>query len=258
MVLYEKYIDLKRLKFISDSLKKHGVHRGGRILDIGCGNGNISIYLGMQGYQVTGIDISEKTIRKARSINRLPNVEFKVSSAEALGNTNETFDAIVCSEVLEHLRDPGMILSYVGRLLGFNGILIVTVPNGRGPRELLVTRPIQYLKKRNNIAWKILGKFKSILGYNGYSAQTDADDLEHLQFFTIPKLRWLADQNLFRIIEIGRSNFIEDVFPFSFLSKRIKPLQKLDCRLADRLPASMSGGFNMVWKKSVKTIHVQE
>src|SRR5690606_28143802 len=120
----------------------------------------------------------------------------------------------------------------------------------------LVTRPVQYLKKKNNIIWKALGKVKSLLGYNGYSAQTDADDLEHLQFFTIPKLRSLADQNLFKIVEIGRSNFIEDVFPVSLLSRRIKPLQKWDCQIADRLPAALSGGFNMVWKKSVKVIQV--
>lgn len=247
-LLYNKYIDLKRLNFISGNLHQYGIPSGGAILDIGCGNGNISIALGLQGYRVTGIDISEKTILKARSLNRLPNVEFMVSSAEELGKTQEKFDAIICSEVLEHLKDPEVILSHVGRLLHSHGLLIVTVPNGRGPREMLVTRPLQKLRKRNGLMWRSINGMKKMLGYNGVTMQTDAEDLEHVQFFTMSKLRDLASQNEFEIVTIGSSNFIEDVFPFSFFTKRIHGLQKLDCRLADILPVSFSGGFNMVWR----------
>lgn len=248
-IIYKKFIDLKRLNFIWENLKAHGVPEGGKILDVGCGNGNISIYLGNQGYQVLGIDISEKTILKARSLNTLDNVTFKVSSAEELGKRNELFDAIVCSEVLEHLKDPDIILSHVGRLLKDDGILLVTVPNGFGPRELLVTRPVQYLKRKDNVIWRSLKSVKKAFGYDGQTKQTDADDLEHLQFFTLNKLHAMSTQHKFKIEKIGKSNFIEDVFPISMLSKKSLWLQKFDCKIADILPRPFTGGFNMVWVK---------
>ena len=42
--------------------------------------------------------------------------------------------------------------------------MIVTVPNGKGPRELFVTRPVIALQKKNNWAWKALQKVKNAFG----------------------------------------------------------------------------------------------
>ncbi len=36
----------------------------------------------------------------------------------------------------------------------------MTVPNGLGPRELFVTRPVQYLQANNSIIWKLVSKIK--------------------------------------------------------------------------------------------------
>ena len=58
---YDRIADIKRLNFITDSLKI-SIPDGGRVLDVGCGNGVISRHLGQFGYEVLGIDISEKTI----------------------------------------------------------------------------------------------------------------------------------------------------------------------------------------------------
>lgn len=255
-VNYNKHIDLKRLRFVSSSLREHGITTNSKILDVGCGNGNISIFLGQQGFQVLGIDISEKAISKAKSINTLENVDFKVLSAEDLCYANEKYDAIICSEVLEHLNRPDEILQYIHRLLKDDGVLIVTVPNGRGPRETFVTKPIQYLKKKNGTGWGWMHKIKQALGYDGKTNQTDADYLDHVQFFTMKALKKLSEENNFYIKKIGKSNFIEDVFPFSFFTKKSKILQKIDCKLADILPYYLTGGFNTVWIKS-KNVHIE-
>jgi hypothetical protein len=55
--------------------------------------------------------------------------------------------------------------------------------------------------------------------------------------------------NQFQITLFGKTNFVEDVFPFSFFTKKIKVLQKLDCQVAEVLPYGMTGGFVSVWKK---------
>jgi hypothetical protein len=107
------------------------------------------------------------------------------------------------------------------------------------------------MQKKNNVLWKSVKKIKDIFGYKGTTAQSDADDLTHIQFFTKRSLEELADKNNFRIVRFGKTNFIEDVFPFSFLSKKIKVLQKWDCAVAEKLPYRFTGGFVTVWEKSM-------
>jgi 2-polyprenyl-3-methyl-5-hydroxy-6-metoxy-1,4-benzoquinol methylase len=246
---FERVADEKRLNFIIDTLQDklppHSV-----VLDVGCGNGVISRNLGKHGFSVYGIDISEKTIAKARSLNTLPNVKFDVLSAEQLVAEGKKYNAIICSEVLEHLNDPGSLLRVLYQSLHDDGMLIVTVPNGKGPREVFVTKPVIALQKKNNIIWRGLQKIKSMLGYKGTTVQSDASDLTHIQFFTKRSLEALAASNRFSILKFGKTNFVEDVFPFSLLAKRIKFLQQLDCRIAEWLPYGCTGGFVTVWKKN--------
>jgi 2-polyprenyl-3-methyl-5-hydroxy-6-metoxy-1,4-benzoquinol methylase len=246
---FVRIADIKRLNFIIDVLNSK-LPRDAEVLDVGCGNGVISRSLGQKGFKVKGIDISDKTIEKARSLNNLPNVSFDVVSAEKLIADGHRYHAVICSEVLEHLNDPGKLLHTLHQSLHPDGILIVTVPNGKGPRELFVTRPIITLQKKNNWMWKFVKKFKSGLGYQGTTAQSDADDLTHIQFFTRNSLEQLASKNNFRISRFGKTNFIEDVFPFSFFSKRFRFLQKMDCYIAEKLPYSLTGGFVTVWEKA--------
>ncbi len=248
---FERIADIKRLNFIVDALRIR-FPEGSKVLDVGCGNGIISRNVGAAGFTVKGIDVSAKAIAKATEANTLPNVTFEVRSAEALAADGHQYEAVICSEVLEHLNEPGKLIQVLHKLLVPTGILIVTVPNGRGPREMLVTRPVISLQKKNNWLWKGLSRLKSVLGYSGTTIQSSAEDLTHVHFFTKRSLRELAGNNNFRIVRFGKTNFIEDVFPFSFFSRRVKGLQRLDCALAELLPHQLTGGFVTVWEKTEK------
>jgi 2-polyprenyl-3-methyl-5-hydroxy-6-metoxy-1,4-benzoquinol methylase len=246
---FERIADKKRVDFIVASIRK-SFPAGGEILDIGCGNGMISRAIGAFGYDVKGIDVSEKTIAVAMTDNTLPNVHFEVVAAGKLTIEHLKYDAIVCSEVLEHLHRPEELLNIIHDSLKNDGSLIVTVPNGRGPRELLVTRPVQYLQRKNGFAWKLASSIKKSMGYTGTTVQSAADDLSHIQFFTSKDLTALATATHFKIDIIKPSNFIEQVFPFSLLVRRSRTLQKLDCRIAEALPLNFTSGFMTVWKKN--------
>jgi len=245
---YNRIADIKRLNFIIDTLNKQ-LPEGAIVLDVGCGNGVISRSLGAKGFNVYGIDVSEKTIEKARQLNTLSNVKFDVISAEQLVAEGKKYDAVICSEVLEHLNHPAGLLQVLYQSITDNGILIVTVPNGNGPRELFVTRPVISMQKKNNFVWKFVQRVKKMLGYSGSTAQSDASDLTHVQFFTKRSLSTLAEENKFNIVQYGKTNFIEDVFPFSFFSKKIPLLQRMDCAIAEYLPYGCTGGFVTVWQK---------
>jgi 2-polyprenyl-3-methyl-5-hydroxy-6-metoxy-1,4-benzoquinol methylase len=245
---FVKFADKKRVDFITGAISKY-VSSYSIILDIGCGNGIITKAIGEMGHKVTGTDVSEKTIWQARTSSHHPNVTYKVTAASTLEAEPSHYDAIICSEVLEHLKEPQLLLAIIHRSLKENGILIVTVPNGWGPREVLVTRPVQYIQKKNNFLSKLLGTVKSGMGYKGTTVQSSADDLTHIQFFTPRKLKELAASSGFSIITIRKTNFIEQVFPFSLFTKRSYYLQKLDCAVAELLPLGFTSGFMSIWKK---------
>ena len=245
---YNRIADQKRVDFIAGVLEQ-SLPKGARILDVGCGNGVISRHLGRMGFNVLGIDVSEKTIEKARAATALPNVQFMTKSAEELVASGETYNAVICSEVLEHLNDPGALIEVLYQTLAEGGKLIVTVPNGRGPRETFVTKPVLRMRSRNNWMWHSVVKIKKAMGYSGTTVQSAADNLDHIQFFSKQDLEQLSRKHGFRITGFGKANFVEDVFPFSFFAKRIPLLQKIDCKVADILPYSFTGGFFTVWEK---------
>lgn len=247
---FTRYADIKRLHFILEAIRKH-VGSTGRVLDVGCGNGVITRFIGSHGYDVLGIDVSDKTIAKATALNTLPNVQFQVKSAEDLVADGEHYDAVICSEVLEHLNNPSLLLTELHKAVKPSGILVVTVPNGMGPREVLVTKPVIKMQRKKGLAWRATNRIKKLLGYSGTTTQSSAEDLEHVQFFTMGALRELAQSNGFRIIETGSSNFIDDIFPVSLITKRSYWLQKADGKLADVLPSSLSGGFFTIWAKQM-------
>lgn len=246
---FDRIADRKRIDFIADSLR-NTLPGTARILDVGCGNGVISRHLGQYGFKVTGIDVSDKAIAIAKSLNKYDNVKFETKSAEQLVAEGEKYDAIICSEVLEHLSNPDALLEVLNKSLASNGKLLITVPNGKGPRESLVTKPVLKMRKKNNWAWKLITGLKKSLGYSGTTVQSAADNLDHIQFFSKKDIQQMSVKHNLKIVRFGKANFIEDVFPFSFFSKRIKVLQKIDCKVADWLPYYFTGGFFFVCEKT--------
>jgi 2-polyprenyl-3-methyl-5-hydroxy-6-metoxy-1,4-benzoquinol methylase len=244
---YRKAEDIKRMKFIVSAIQEIKTENI-RIIEIGCGNGNNCYQLAKMGYDVTGIDISEETIANAKKKHQLPNLKFECRSAENV-DTTQKFDAIVCSEVIEHLYDPDIVVSHLQNILKDGGKAVINVPNGFGPREVLMTKPMQNAMKNNDWRWKSISFFKRMLGYKGTTVQSSAPELSHIQFFSKKAVITLAEKFGFRIEKFGVSNFVEGVFPFSLFTKLIPPLQRFDCWLADRLPQSWASGFMTVWVK---------
>jgi len=242
---FTEIVDIKRLNFIAEIIQTY-CHSGAKILDIGCGNGNIARGIGSLGYQVTGIDFSENAIKYAKSKNTLPNVTFKVCSAEEVTDGDQ-FDAIICSEVLEHLHNPDGLMSTISEILRPGAIFIATVPNGIGPRELLITRPVQRMSK----GWmgSMINQSKKMLGYSNSTVQSQSEDLTHVQFFTKQAITNLISKHGFDLLQFGHSNCMEKVFPYSMLTRNVKLLSQLDNTVVDYLPSVMASGFNTAWRK---------
>mgnify|MGYP001064594926 CR=1 FL=1 len=101
---------------------------GGRVLDLGCGNGvPVDRLLVDAGYAVHGVDISPVQIARAREV--VPGAHYTCADMTTLDWPEATFDAIVCLYALIHvpLDEQPALLDSVARWLRPGGLLLVTV-----------------------------------------------------------------------------------------------------------------------------------
>ena len=104
--------------------------KGGAILDAGCGTGYGAAYLASRGAKrVLGVDLAPEAIEYSRIHYEDDSVSFSVMDCASLGFPDETFDAVVSLEVIEHLADPEPYLSEMRRVLKADGVFILSTPN---------------------------------------------------------------------------------------------------------------------------------
>ena len=114
-----------------------GVKDGDVVLDAGCGFGRHSLEFISRGARVYSMDMDMDSLRKTRfSLTEMKkhvrggNIQYLVNSGDALNLPfkDESFDRIICSEVMEHVRDDNLACRELTRVLKKNGRIAITVP----------------------------------------------------------------------------------------------------------------------------------
>ena len=129
-----------RLSFIRDQVQERfgrdpkaiRPFEGLRLLDIGCGGGLLCEPMARLGFQVTGVDASERNIgtASAHAAEQGLSIDYRATTAEDLLAAGERpFDVILNMEVIEHVADPGAYLRDCARLLAPGGLMIVATLN---------------------------------------------------------------------------------------------------------------------------------
>jgi SAM-dependent methyltransferase len=97
-------------------------------LDLGCGDGGTSgFYLSENARSYKGVDISERAVELATNRGLAAQ---RIDDASRLPFGDDSFDVVVCVEVLEHLFEPQLAAAEAVRVLRPGGRFIATVPNG--------------------------------------------------------------------------------------------------------------------------------
>lgn len=144
--------------------------RCNRLLDVGCGAGNNAALVKARypACEIYGITHSPVEAEIASAYLTRCHV-FDIEGALASDLADRSFDVLIFSHVLEHLRDPAVVLARFARLLKSGGQLLIAVPN--------------------ILSWRMRVQF--LLGRFEYESAGPLDDT-HLRFFTF----FTADQYL--------------------------------------------------------------
>lgn len=98
------------------------------VLDIGCGSGRDSIFFAKKGFNVTGIDISNEALEKAKQSAKKEDlkIKFELMSAERLSYKDEIFDGVYSNAVL-HFTELKKSSEEIYRVLKKNGICLLSI-----------------------------------------------------------------------------------------------------------------------------------
>jgi len=96
----------------------------GKVLDLGCGDGDYAIILKKLGFEVIACDVDEQRFKYKTEI------EFKKCDLmQRLTFGDNSFDYVLLLEVIEHLNNPYSFMQELKRILKDNGTLILSTPN---------------------------------------------------------------------------------------------------------------------------------
>ena len=142
---------------------------GSKVLDIGCGSGEIAHVINEKGYAVSGIDFSPVAIELARK----QGINSQLADLDnGIPFDDNTFDIVWAGDVIEHVFDPIFVLNEINRVL---------VPSG----QLLCTIPYDL-----NIATRLRVFFGHSYQENVYR---EYGQYKHHTFFSIPLMKYMLD-----------------------------------------------------------------
>jgi 2-polyprenyl-3-methyl-5-hydroxy-6-metoxy-1,4-benzoquinol methylase len=111
---------------VAENIEKHAPSK--KVLDVGCGSGELLRYLSKLGYCVEGLELSGPGAAKCRRAGLLVH-QTDLANFGSNRKNQTRFGAILLMNVLEHVCDPVETLKQAAKLLAPGGILVIRVPN---------------------------------------------------------------------------------------------------------------------------------
>ncbi len=191
-----RWIERRRVKIILNFLN---THQQDRVLEIGCGAGNILEQI--PATRLHGIDLSTFLIKKSQRRLASHQVILAQSNAEQLPFANDKFQKLVCSEVLEHVANPRRVIGEIARVATSDAIIVISVPN-----EAWIDGVKAVIRRLGLSGWLLKG------GNNSYHSPDQMTDEWHLHRFDLNLLKETSDG----ILVIHQTKAI----PFNFIPLR--------------------------------------
>ena len=123
--------------------------KGKRVLDAGCGTGRWSLKFAKKSAKVFGRDISKKMIAKAVAKSSGLDIEYKVGDLNKLHFPRNSFDFVICSLVLDHIKNLNSVFKEFNRVLKKGGICLITTVDPFTPLDVVGARFVH----KGRIVW---------------------------------------------------------------------------------------------------------
>lgn len=163
-----------------------------RVLDLGCGNGDLCGQLAAAGYDAVGVELDTEGVQIARQAHpSVPFYNFGVhDDPEALlrREGHRPFDAVVSTEVIEHLYAPHLLPRYARSVLVPGGYILLSTPY-HGYLKNLMLSLFNHWDQHHTPLW-----------HGG-----------HIKFWSIATLSRLLEENDFRVTDfrgVGRAPYL--------------------------------------------------
>ncbi|MDP2905293.1 MAG: methyltransferase domain-containing protein [Candidatus Omnitrophota bacterium] len=121
--IFIRWIEGARVKRI---IRSASGYQGKRVLEVGCGAGNILEKLPIE--NLFGIDISDYLLKRA-GIRLGKKAWLSQGNAESMPFKDGSFDLAICTEVIEHTQNPAVLLASINSVLKPGGKLVISIPN---------------------------------------------------------------------------------------------------------------------------------
>ena len=131
-----RWLHTTRKSWINAAIEQYST-RSGTALEIGPGSGIYLPSLARHSNQVFAVDIETVYLEQAKEATRtLDNIEFRLDDITQSALADNSFDLILCTEVIEHIADSAAALREIRRILKPGGIAIISTPQKFSPLEL--------------------------------------------------------------------------------------------------------------------------
>lgn len=197
-----------------------------RILDVGSGRGKFIVDFMKRGGDVSGIEINPAYIAIARERARAAGIDVKdvkiiEGVAENLPFPDRSFGFVNLSEVVEHVRDPNIVMREVSRVLAPGGMAYVSAP-----ARYSVCDPHFHILFVNWIPRAWCNRFVSLFGsHKDYSGPAGIQNLVEMHYYTYGGFRRLLENAGFEVADIReleiKKRYPAVLCPFAFAVYRL-------------------------------------
>lgn len=238
---------------------------GSKVIECGCGTGQLSNFLSISQRMVVGADLCMNSLRLAQSFkekNQLENVKFLQMNLFRPPFRSESFDYVISNGVLHHTSDPKLAFQSISSLLKPNGYIVVGLYHKWGRIWTDIRRVIFNLTKDKTKYLDHRNVDSSFSESKRRAWFMDQYKNPHESKHTILEVMdWFKESGFEFIKSIPKSKFLSKLDNKESLFEREEPATRLECTIKEVLMtvtnAREGGFFIVIGKKKNRVLHEQ-